>query len=208
MRKLLFAICFAGATACGGKPATTTTTPTTPTTPTTAPAGSVLELGEITIFDGAQPMVKIHADGSTELGGHSGSMEIKPGQPASTDSLPVVWKAGPKLGADGSVSAGGEVRGRVTADGKIVDAKTNQPLPMVVSDDKIDITEGGKTVSILLAADGTVSFAGGDGAQPDKPPHVEGATTPGKRRTALVVMGLLLTTGEPESTPPTATSPG
>jgi hypothetical protein len=206
MRKLLFAICFAGVAACGGKPSTTTTTPTT--TPTTAPAATVLELGEITIFDGDQPMVKIHADGSTELGGHSGSMEIKPGQPASTDSLPVVWKPGPKLGTDGSVSTNGEVRGRVSADGKIVDVKTNQALPMVVSDDKIDITEGGKTVSILLAADGTVSFAGGNASQPDKPPHVQGATTPGKRRTALVLMALLLSGGDAEATPPTTSSPG
>ncbi|HEY0251722.1 MAG TPA: hypothetical protein VGC41_09355, partial [Kofleriaceae bacterium] len=98
--------------ACGHKDAATTTTPT-------AKPDSQLELGEITLFDGAQAMVKIHADGSTEVGGHSGSMELKNGQTASTDSLPVTFKPGPTIKTDGTFEWKGKAVARVNADGTV-----------------------------------------------------------------------------------------
>jgi hypothetical protein len=48
-----------------------------PTTPA-APTASVLELGEISVFEDASATVKIHANGTTEIGGHSGRMQITP----------------------------------------------------------------------------------------------------------------------------------
>jgi hypothetical protein len=52
--------------ACGAKSAPPNASPTSPT-PATA-STPALELGEITAFDGPDAMLKIHADGSTEIG--------------------------------------------------------------------------------------------------------------------------------------------
>jgi hypothetical protein len=171
--------------ACGGKGDGATTTPTT-TVPT---AAAPFELGEITVFEGAQAMLKIHADGSTELGGHSGRMELKPGQPASSDSLPVVFKPGPTLKTDGTIEWKGKAVARVNADGTVTNLETNQAAPVTVTADKVTFDEG----TIVLSADGKMTFAGPNAKQPtdDKQPRVEGADSPGKRRTVLALVGMM-----------------
>lgn len=165
--------------ACGSKPATSTT----PTQP-----ASTFELGELTVFDGDQAMLKIHADGSTELGGHSGKLEVKPGQTASTDSLPVVWKAGPVFKTDGTIEYKGKAVAKVNADGTVMNLETNKAEPITITSDKATFEKG----AIELSADGKMSFVGGNGTPPEKTPHVTGADTPGKRRTVLALVGLML----------------
>ena len=181
--------------ACGGKSAT----PTTPTAP-----ASTFELGELTVFEGDQAMVKIHADGSSELGGHSGKMELKPGQTASSDSLPVTWKPGPLFKADGTIEYKGKAVAKVNADGTVMNLESNKVEPITITADKVTLDKG----AIVLAADGTISFEGPNATKPDKTPHVTGADTPGKRRTVLALVGLLLG-GETksESTGPVEVAP-
>src|SRR5450432_3388775 len=138
--------------ACGGKPSHETTTPPPATT-------SQLELGEITVFDGANAMFKIHANGTTEMGTHKGSMEIKPGQTASTDSLPISWEPGPTLHADGTIDAQGAPVAKLNADGSIMELKTNTALPVKVADDKVTITDSkGTSVSAQLGSDGKLTI--------------------------------------------------
>jgi len=156
------------------------------------------ELGEITVFDGANAMLKIHADGTTELGGHAGRLEIKPGETASTDSLPIVWKPGPTLKPDGSIELRGQAVVRVNRDGSVQDLKRGTTAPLTIDADKVSFTTDGRTVGLALAADGSIELIGGL-AKADKPPRVEGADTPGKRRAVLALMGLMLHGGRGET---------
>jgi len=190
MRKILVSVVTVALAACGSSAAPPAKSPAA------AVSTSVLELGEITVFDGAQAMLKLHADGTTEMGVHSGKMEITPGQTASSDSLPVTWKPGPTIKADGTFELKGEAVLKVSADGKVIDVKKSEPLPLTVTGDSVSIVEGAKTFTIGLGDDGKLTFAGGD-AKPDGMPRVEGADTPGKRRTVLVFIGLMLS-GERE----------
>nr|HEX4314622.1 hypothetical protein [Kofleriaceae bacterium] len=204
MRTFWFAIAIAAASACGGK-----ATPTTTTTTTAAPA-SVLELGEITVSERGQAMLKIHADGSTELGGHSGEMKLVPGQTASTDALPIKWEAGPKIGTDGTLSKDGDARVRVSADGKVVDAKGNQTLPITLGADKVEVMNHGGTFTIQLAADGALTIpelGGTDAGSAMADMHVDGADTAGKRRTVLLLIALSLLSEGPGAVPPPQVTP-
>lgn len=176
--------------ACGGKPSTETTTPP-------APPASQLELGEITVFDGANAMLKIHANGTTEMASHKGTMEIKPGQPASSDSLPIVWDAGPTLHADGTIDAKGAAVARVNGDGSIMELKTNTALPVKVADDKVTITDSkGTSVSAQLGSDGKLTFINAPDREHLPQIRVEGADTQGKRRTVLAILGVIFAPGE------------
>lgn len=177
--------------ACGGaKPAVSPPTPV---------AASAFELGEITVFDGSQAMMKIHANGTTEFGVHKGTLKIQPGQTASTDSLPVVWEAGPTLRADGSIVVKGEARVQVLGDGTVQDLVHGTKLPIVITAERGSIQRGDRTLAIELAADGKITFVGGD-SKVDFVPHVEGASSPGKRRVVLALMTLSFTGGKVEST--------
>jgi len=156
-------------------------------------AGSLLELGEITISDGPQAIFKLHADGSTEMAFHKGSMTITPGETASSDSLPVVWEPGPTLHADGTIDGKGKPAvARLTPDGTIVATQTHESLPMTVIGSRLAITAPtGQRMVLDLASDGSVAFP--DMPRPEKLHlHVEGAATPGKIKTALVVLGLVM----------------
>ena len=170
--------------------------PTTPATP--PPAATTLELGEMTIFDGANAMFKIHANGSTEMGTHKGSMAIEPGKTASSDSLPIVWEPGPTLHADGTIDGktGPVAKVNFDAGGTIVELKTNKTLPITVADDKLTITNNGTSVSAQLAADGNLTVLNPPEGSKKMQIRIEGADTPGKRRTMLALIGLLFAPGE------------
>jgi len=171
--------------ACGGKAADKATT---------APKaeGTLFELGELTIFEGKDAMVKIHADGNSELGGHSSA------------SQEVVWKAGPTFKTDGSVEWKGKAVARVNADGTVQDLEHGKPVPVTITADKVTFDKG----SISLAADGTMTLETPNPAKPEASPHVVGADTPGKRRLVLTLVALMLTGDEQgeshvEGSPPT-----
>jgi hypothetical protein len=171
--------------ACGGKDGGSTTT-----TPTTAKADMQFELGEMTVLEGTQAMIKIHADGSTEIGSRSGTMELKPGQPASSDSLPVSFKPGPMIKTDGTFEWQGKAVARVNSDGTVTNLENNQPAQVTLTADQVTMPEG----TIALAADGKLTVAGPHATTPsaDKQMHAEGADTAGKRRTVLALVALML----------------
>lgn len=159
---------------------------TVPTTPT-----PVVELGELTLFEGDDAMLKIHTDGSTELGYRSGRMTVEPGKPASSDSLPVHLRPGPMLRADGTIEHGGKALGRITAEGAIINLVNHATLPLTVSADKLTLVGPGKTIAFELAANGTISITGADSFAA-KPLRVAGADTPGKRKAMLALIAVQL----------------
>lgn len=165
-------------------------TPAVPTTPA-APTASVIELGELSVFEGASAMIKIHANGTTEIGGRHGRLQITPGETTSTDSLPITFESGPTLHADGAIDKGGKPVGRLGADGAIVVLEDNSKLPIAVTSDKITFTGGGPIASIDMTADGALILPG-----TGKQLRVQGADTAGKRRAALTLVGLLLAPGK------------
>lgn len=186
MKNLLFAVALA---ACGGKSAEPTTTPPPATVPA---AATTLELGEVTVYDGSDAMVKIHANGNTEMGGQSNGA--------------VTYKAGPVLTTDGTATYEGKPVAKLNADGTVMDLTTNKIVPITVTADKLTISAGGQSASIVLNADGSMTIPNGGSKAA---PRVEGADTAGKRRAVLLMVGLLMggTDEKPSSTGSAVSAP-
>jgi hypothetical protein len=155
---------------------------------TTAATATILELGEMTLLEDGQPMLKIHADGTTEIGQRSGALQ--PG--ASSDSLPLTLGPGPTLHADGTIAKETEPRARLNADGTLTAVEGHAAIRGVtVTADTVTVTGGSAgTLSITLSADGAITQTGGTGSP--RTMRVEGADTPGKRRAILTLLGLLI----------------
>ncbi|MEJ7601824.1 MAG: hypothetical protein WKG01_28255 [Kofleriaceae bacterium] len=172
--------------ACGSKGE-----PTTPSQPAVA-ASAPVELGEMAMLEGDTPMVKIHADGTTE-------MSEGPGE----------FRAGPTIKADGTVEFQGQPVARIQADGTIVSLGAGAgPLPIVVTADKATITERDKQIGLELSASGELTVVG-TGMKPDKPVRIQGADTPGKRRTVLAFASIMFMKSSDDShvEPPPAPPP-
>ena len=155
-----------------------------------AAAPAVVELGEVTLYEGDDAVMKIHADGSTEIGYRSGRLDVKPGVTASSKSLPLRLRPGPAIRTDGTFAWKGEDVIRVNADGTFTDVRANQPVPIVITGDTARRRD--HDVGIELAADGSIRVFGGNPEALDKPLRVEGADTPGKRRAILAFAALQL----------------
>ena len=150
--------------------------PATPAASQPAPAAraaavepAVLELGEMTMFDVHGPTLRVHASGSTEIFSRQ------------------VWVAGPTIKPDGSIEGHGRLLARVHADGTITDP-TGQPRSLKVQDDFLAFTGTTHAAGIQLAPDGGM-IPRPSGSAPGF--RVEGADTPGKRRTVLALFGTL-----------------
>lgn len=182
MKRLLFVVALG---ACGGKSTESTTTP--PPTPTAPAATTTLELGELTVYDGSDAMVKIHANGNTEMGGQSNGT--------------VTYKAGPVLATDGTATYEGKPVAKLNADGTVMDLTTNKIVPITVTADKLTVNAGAQSASIVLNADGSMTIPNGGSKAA---PRVEGADTAGKRRAVLLMVGLLM--GGSDSTPSTGSA--
>lgn len=162
-----------------------------------------VELGEFTLFDGDEPIAKVHADGSTEL--------------SNNQDGTVTWKKGPTIQQDGTVLFNGNAVAKINADGTILDLESKQNLPVTITPDRITVT-GDKQTALELSAEGNITVIG---EEAKKPARIEGAKTPGQRRTVLAFVALMLggprtpgggdapptEGGEPPATPP-ATPPG
>jgi hypothetical protein len=187
MRLMTLGLCFALA-ACGGKTASTTAT-------VTKPADAAVEFGEMTLWDGEEAAMKVHADGTTEVGFRSGRLELQGGH-ASSDQLPLRLKPGPTITADGTIAIKNEPKLRINADGTITDLRDNTPFPIAVTPDKVTITNGDRQFGFELAATGEVTVFGGMNPT-TKPLRIEGADTPGKRRTMLAFISLSFLPAQP-----------
>lgn len=175
MKRLAFAFTLLAA-ACSSKKADTTPTGGTGSA-VTAPAGVTLELGEMKLIDvNKNKAVLVHANGEIEYEGTKGVKVTADGKLVKSDT----GEVGFTLLPDGSIKG---------PDGNVID--------VTLSADGV-IKSGDKTIT--LKDDGSL-----EGANPDAPQmKVEGATTPGLKRTALFVL-IALTT--PEQAPPPAAQP-
>ena len=182
MKKLLFVAALA---ACGGgtKPAPAEPTPTTAAAPA-APTGP-WELGELKFYQGDELGMQMHANGHLEVK----LVHAEPGK-ATVEK----WQDVGALSADGTITAlDGKKHAEVKPDGSIV-SQDGQTAPfhlegetLVVGDKKISIDDKG----ILQG-----------GNDMGKPMRIEGATTPGLRRTALVVLALIMASPGPQESAP------
>jgi hypothetical protein len=190
MHKLLSMVAVIGLAACGGgnKPVATSTTPAPEAT--TAPAGGI-ELAELKFYEGDDLGMQLHADGHLQVKvSHS-----EEGKPAEEK-----WMDVGVIGADGSVSdAEGTKHGTIGADGSFK-SPDGQAAPfhlegetLVIGDKKLTIDDQG----ILQGGNNDTG----------KPMRVEGATTAGRKRTALVLLAILLASPEPQAAPPQESSP-
>jgi hypothetical protein len=189
--------------ACGGKGSSTATISSTAT------ASSTFELGEITVFEGKDPMLKIHADGTTELGYRHGTLSLQPGRPASSDALPVSWQPGPKVKTDGTLESAGQGPVRLGADGTVTAEKdgTTQVLALKVNGDRVVVDARSGSVTLSLGADGIVKLPADVKVPAGEESRVAGADTPGKRRLVLTFMGMLLLPGEVVQSPTATAAP-
>ncbi len=188
MKKLLF-LAAALLAACGGgpKPAPAEPTPAPAAAPA-APTGP-WELGELKFYQGDELGMQLHANGHLEVKLVHG----EPGKPPEER-----WQDVGAVSPDGTVTAiDGKKHAEIKPDGSVV-TQDGATAPfhlegdtLVVADKKITIDDKG----ILQG-----------GNDMGKPMRIEGATTPGLKRTALVVLALILSSG-PQEAPPTATSP-
>ena len=176
MKRLAFAFALLAA-ACSSKKAE----PTIPTggSNVTAPAagGATLELGELKLIDvGKNKALLVHANGEIEYEGNTGVKVT-----ANGTIMNEKGEIGFTLLADGSIKG---------PDGKVIDV-TLSPEGVIKSGDKM----------ISINDDGSLN-----GANPEAPQmKIEGATTPGLKRTALFVLVALTTPDEappPEAAPP------
>src|SRR3569623_2651780 len=176
--KLLSLFAVAALAACGGKakPA--------PAEPTPVPADAPMptgpwELGELKFYQGDELGMQLHANGHLE----GKLVHGEPGQP------PVErWQEVGALSPDGTVTAiDGKKHAEVKPDGSVVspDGKAApfhlEGEALVVGDKKITIDDKG----ILQG-----------GNDMGKPMRIDGAQTPGLKRTALVVLAIVMPSGE------------
>lgn len=162
--------------ACGGG---TKTAATTPAAPVAAPAAGGIELGELKFYAGDDLGMQLHANGHLEVR----MAHAEAGKPAE-----MTWQDVGAITADGSISSSdGKKHGQIKSDGSFV-SDDGKPGPfhlegetLVVADKKITIDDKG-------------IMQGGNAM--GKPMRIEGATTPGLRRTALVLLAILMSTSE------------
>lgn len=176
MNKLSSVVVAIALAACGGgnKPVAPVAPPPAVPVAAAAPAGSI-ELGELKFYAGDDLGMQIHANGHFEVR----VSHAEPGKPAETS-----WQDVGSIGADGTISSSdGAKHGQIKPDGSFVGPE-GQVAPfkldgeaLVVADKKITIDDKG----ILQG-----------GNDMGKPMRIEGATTPGLKRTALIVLALLM----------------
>ncbi len=165
--------------ACGGG-TKQTATPAAPPPPVAATASTgTVELGELKFFEGDEMGMQLHANGHLEVK----MTHSEAGKPPQ-DS----WQEVGAIAADGSVTGpDGKKHAEIKADGSMV-SPDGQTAPfhlegetLVIADKKITIDDKG------------ILQGGNDGG---KPVRIEGATTPGLKRTALVLLALLMASPE------------
>lgn len=145
------------------------TTPA-PTQTAHAPATKpMIELAELKFYAGADLGMQLHADGHLEV------------------KAQTAWVDVGSLAADGTLSApDGTQRGHITADGSVV-GPSGKTAPFHLEGETLVVAD--RTFTI----DDQGLLQGGDLLQ--GPMRVEGATTPGLKRTALVVLATIMTSG-------------
>lgn len=143
--------------------------------PPEPPAPPHLEFAEMTLFQGKTAVLKIHADGKTEM----------------YDPKAKALAPGPTVKTDGTFNFKEQDVARANPDGTIKQLPSGDTLPVTVTEQKVVNTSTGTEVGLQLAADGTITPIGQPAPPPAQAMRLEGATTPAHRKTALAVVGAL-----------------
>lgn len=167
MHKLLVLVATTGLLACGGGTPPVVARPAPAAAAATRPP--TVELAELKFYAGGDLGMQLHADGHLVVKAQAQWVDIG------------------SLAADGTIRApDGTPRGHITRDGSLV-GPSGRPAAfhlegttLVVGDKKLTIDDRG-------------ILQGGNLLQGQM--RVEGATTPGLRRTALVLLASLMTSG-------------
>jgi hypothetical protein len=149
--------------------------PADPDKPPEPPNPPHLEFAEMTLFQGKTPVLKIHADGKTEM----------------YDPKAKALAPGPTVKTDGTFNFKDQDVARANPDGSIKQLPSGETLPVTVSAEKVVNTSSGSEVGLQLAEDGKISQIGQPALPPAQAMHLEGATTPAQRKTALTIVGAL-----------------
>jgi hypothetical protein len=151
------------------------------TTPPAADNGPphAVELAEITVYENDQAMVRLHADGTSEVARN-----------LLHDTTETALDPGPTVAADGTVSLGTTEVARVNPDGSIVDLLTQSNMPITLTSDRVTFAHDGTVSGFALAASGKVSKIEG-AMTTELPIRVDGADTPLARRTVLAFLVVL-----------------
>ncbi len=177
MKHILLALVLA---ACGGSKQPD------PAKATPAASATVIELAELTLIDGDQPFMKLHADGKSEIA-------FAPGK----------WDPGPTFHADGTIDFEGKPMGKVTTGiGGQLELVGTHNDKVVATDAMLTVTQDGEVSGLELGADGKATFTGAHHRK-GQSFRIEGATTPGKRQTALLMSLLMFGKAKVVSDPPT-----
>lgn len=199
MTKLISAVLFATLVACGGgggkdpaqpelvaqpEPAPVEPAPVVEEKPP-APPPFELALGELTIYDGAEPGFKLHADGTTELGSKV-TKTTGTGKKKKTTTT-TEWKPGPVFKADGTVELEGKPMGKIGWDG-VTDLGNGQVVLAYKVDGDALVVKGptGEDVRLELVPEGIKIVGGPMDGRVDK---IE-ATDDKVRRTALFILAV------------------
>lgn len=153
--------------------------------PPEPPAPPHLEFAEMTLFQGKTAVLKIHADGKTEM------------YDAKTKAL----APGPVVKADGTFNFKDQDVARANPDGSIKQLPSGEKLPVTVTEEKVVNTASGSEVGLQLAADGAITPIGQPAPPPAQAMRLEGAATPGHRKTALAIVGALFLASKPAPAP-------
>ena len=192
MHKLSSLVVAFALAACGGgnKQAATETAPAPVAAAPAAPAAAAgsVEVGELKFFEGDEMGMQLHANGHLEVK----MTHSEPGKPTQE-----TWRDVAAIATDGTISGpDGQKHAEIKPDGSLV-SPDGQAAPfhldgeaLVIADKKITIDDKG----ILQG-----------GNDMGKPVRIEGATTPGLKRTALVVLALVMASGPANAQP---ASPG
>lgn len=143
--------------------------------PPDPPGPPHLEFAEMTLFQGKTPVLKIHADGKTEM----------------YDPKAKALAPGPVVKPDGTFNFKDQDVARAHPDGTIKQLPSGETLPVTVTAEKVVNTSSGSEVGLQLAADGSITPIGQPAPPPAQAMRLEGATTPAHRKTALAVVGAL-----------------
>jgi hypothetical protein len=177
LRMIVLAIACLALGACGGS-AGRSDGDTTPPGADPGPPRAV-ELAEVTVYENDQPMVRLHADGTSEVARN-----------LLHDTTETALDPGPTVAADGTVRLGTTEFARINPDGSVVDLLTQSNLPITLTADRVTKAHDGTISGFALAPSGKMSRIEG-AITTELPIRVDGAATPLARRTVLAFLIVL-----------------
>jgi len=174
MRNLRSVVAALAIAACGGGNKPAATSPTPAAAATTAPVAGGLELADLKFYAGEELGFQLHANGH---------LEAHVTKTADGKPVPAIWVAAGDIAADGSVTDdNGQKQGVIQSDGsfKTPDGQTApfhlEGETLVIADKKLTLDDHGN----LMGLDSGATM------------RIEGATTPGRKRTALILLAIMV----------------